>query len=273
MLKNREELDEIFDGIAMTCTNVEDNTWEAVADQDSVSKMSWKVATQASSIASTSADPASSIASTSSAAPGGSYKERLFDVLPEGVFPILSKIRDKKRNLGYTSYVETEIWEDEKAGLVTVTGNVHRIMRESITRARVYATKFMKLNKFGDISKTKLIVDVLPSFMSKDGPSAAAGILTSMLSRVLETAPLNNCAILAEIDFYGNLGAVSGIGAKLKAAKRCGIHTILMPRTMTKAWNRLDKELTKNFTLKIMNKYQEAFEFIFPGLANKMRRK
>jgi len=58
--------------------------------------------------------------------------------------------------------VETEIWENEKAGLVTVTGNVQKIMRESITRARVYATKFMKLNKFGDISKIKLIVDLLP---------------------------------------------------------------------------------------------------------------
>jgi len=32
--------------------------------------------------------------------------------------------------------------------------------------------------------------------MSKDGPSAAAGILTSMLSRVLETAPLNSQFLL-----------------------------------------------------------------------------
>uniref|UniRef100_A0A915NJ53 Uncharacterized protein n=2 Tax=Meloidogyne floridensis TaxID=298350 RepID=A0A915NJ53_9BILA len=73
---------------------------------DSISATNWKLASTHAS------------ASTSSATPGGSYK----------------------RNLGYTSYVETEIWENEKAGLVTVTGNVQKIMRESITRARVYAT-------------------------------------------------------------------------------------------------------------------------------------
>ncbi|CAK5087754.1 unnamed protein product [Meloidogyne enterolobii] len=56
----------------------------------------------------------------------------------------------------------SKILGHETFGILTITGNIQQIMKESITRARVYASKFMKLNKFGDISKTKLIVNLLP---------------------------------------------------------------------------------------------------------------
>ncbi|CAK5087786.1 unnamed protein product [Meloidogyne enterolobii] len=116
----------------------------------------------------------------------GSYIERMFEVLPVGVYPILFETTD---SFGFVGYGEAEVIHLD--GLLTATGNLKLLIKESAIVARNYLTTFVKQFNLGDASNLHFFVHIIPGSFSKDGGSGGAGLVTCMLSRFLELAPLN----------------------------------------------------------------------------------
>lgn len=115
-------------------------------------------------------------------------------------------------------------------GLLTMTGNLGDVMRESATLAYEY----LKANS--DIaginaeifSKWNLHIHIPEGATPKDGPSAGITMFTAMASAYTQRKVRYNIAMTGEITLRGKVLPVGGIKEKILAAKRSKIKDIIL---------------------------------------------
>ena len=116
-----------------------------------------------------------------------------------------------------------------KGGL-TMTGNLGNVMKESATIAYEYFKSHS--TDYGVnpeiFETTKIHVHVPEGATPKDGPSAGITILTSLVSAFTLRTVKPKIAMTGEITLRGKLLPVGGIKEKILAAKRLGIHDIVL---------------------------------------------
>jgi len=125
-----------------------------------------------------------------------------------------------------------------KKGL-TLTGQLGDVMKESATAAlsfiRTNAPSF-KINE--DFFETSDIHLHIPAgAIPKDGPSAGVTMLTALVSLLTKKTIRKDLAMTGEITLRGQVLPVGGIKAKVLAAHRSGIKTLILPK-----WNEKDLE-------------------------------
>ena len=76
----------------------------------------------------------------------------------------------------------------------------------------------------------------------KDGPSAGITLVASLYSLIRNTPLPKGLAMTGEITLSGRVLPVGGIKEKLLAAKRSGIHTVLLPKDCDRDLQKLDAE-------------------------------
>ncbi|MDI6839578.1 MAG: endopeptidase La [bacterium] len=160
-----------------------------------------------------------------------------------------SELRDREGEVGvvtglaYTPeggtimFIEATKMKGKKG--LNLTGKLGDIMKESAQTALSYvrseATKFKIPENFFD--KYDIHIHVPEGAIPKDGPSAGIAIATALVS-LFKNIPVNpGIAMTGEITLRGKVLPVGGIREKVIAAKRAGIHTIILPD-----WNRKDLE-------------------------------
>ncbi|WGH25181.1 MAG: endopeptidase La [Candidatus Shikimatogenerans bostrichidophilus] len=156
-------------------------------------------------------------------------------------------------------YIESRLLEKGK-GNVSITGNVGKIMKESIIIAIKYIRSNYKKFKI-DInlfSTYDIHIHVPEGAIPKDGPSAGVAILTSLISTYTNIKLRNNIAMTGEITLRGKVLPVGGIKEKILAAKRSYIKYIILP-----------KKNKKNVKA-INNKYLIGLKFYFINSMDKI---
>jgi ATP-dependent Lon protease len=156
-----------------------------------------------------------------------------------------SRERDKYENndvagvvtgLAWTSvggdilFIESTISKGK--GLLTLTGNLGNVMKESATLAMEY----IKSN--GDnlgidssiLEKYNIHVHVPEGATPKDGPSAGIAMLTSLVSVITQRKIKKDIAMTGEITLRGKVLPVGGIKEKILAAKRANIKEIILSK-------------------------------------------
>lgn len=138
-------------------------------------------------------------------------------------------------------------------GLI-LTGQLGDVMKESAQAAlsyiRAHATELgIKENFF---EKKDLHIHIPAGAIPKDGPSAGVTLATALVSLILQRPVRDDIAMTGEITLRGKVLPVGGIKEKVLAARRAGIHKVILP-----AKNRDDleeipenakKEITFHFT-------------------------
>nr|CAD2126382.1 unnamed protein product [Meloidogyne enterolobii] len=206
------------------------------------------------------------IAATQASVVSNYFVERMFEVVPIGVYPILFETPCGR---GFVGYAECEIIELE--GLLSATGNLKLLMNEAVIVARNCVTTFIKEQKLGNAEKLHMLVHIIPGSSAKDGGSGGAGLAVCMLSRFLEIPPLNDSVILAEIDLKGRLYAVGGLESKLAAAKRVKLKFIIMPSSMKQMWKQLDKSLKEDLIDLYADTIFEVYKIVFPQKNSRLK--
>jgi ATP-dependent Lon protease len=117
-------------------------------------------------------------------------------------------------------------------GMMTVTGNLKDVMKESISAASSYVRS--RAIQFGirpPVFRTKDIhVHVPEGATPKDGPSAGVAMVTAIVS-ILTGAPVRrDIAMTGEITLRGRVLPIGGLKEKLLAALRGGVKTVLIPK-------------------------------------------
>ncbi len=136
-------------------------------------------------------------------------------------------------------------------GKLTITGKLGEVMRESAQAALSYVrSRWMELGLEKDFyERIDIHIHVPEGAIPKDGPSAGITMATALASALTGLAVDQGLAMTGEITLRGRVLAIGGLKEKLLAAKRAGIHKILIPQENEK--NLEEVPLTIRRALKI----------------------
>jgi ATP-dependent Lon protease len=115
-------------------------------------------------------------------------------------------------------------------GMLTLTGNLGKVMKESATIAMEYIKANADLlGLSADVfKKYNVHIHVPEGATPKDGPSAGITMLTSLVSLYTQRKVKRSIAMTGEITLRGKVLPVGGIKEKILAAKRAHIKEILL---------------------------------------------
>ncbi len=133
-------------------------------------------------------------------------------------------------NGGDILFIESTRMPGQKG--LTLTGSLGDVMKESAQAALSYIRS--RADRLGIPSdffeKSDIHVHVPAGAIPKDGPSGGVTIAASLASLLTGRPVLSNVAMTGEITLRGKVLPVGGIKEKVLAARRAGIHTIILPR-------------------------------------------
>ncbi len=156
-------------------------------------------------------------------------------------------------------------------GVLTITGNLGDVMKESATTA----VTFLKANadKIGinpDIfSKVNVHIHFPEGAVPKDGPSAGITILTSLASLFTQRRVKPFLAMTGEITLRGKVMPVGGIKEKILAAKRAGLKDIIMCERNRKDVEQINQDYIKGMKFHFVKNMDEVVELAL--LKNKVK--
>ena len=127
---------------------------------------------------------------------------------------------------GDVLYIETLFTKG--SGKVTVTGQLGDVMKESVQIA-VSLVKSLYPDKAELFEKNDLHIHVPDGAVPKDGPSAGITLTTALSSLVTGQAVSPQLAMTGEVSLRGLVSPIGGLPEKLMAAKRAGVHKVLIP--------------------------------------------
>src|SRR5277367_2805267 len=117
-----------------------------------------------------------------------------------------------------------------KGGL-TITGQIQDVMRESMQAGLSWVRSNAKHLGIDEefFANHDIHIHVPAGAIPKDGPSAGVTIVTALVSLLTgkQVRPLT--AMTGEITLSGNVLPVGGIKEKVLAAKRAGVHDVILP--------------------------------------------
>ena len=152
---------------------------------------------------------------------------------------------------GEILFVESSVSNGK--GVMTMTGNLGDVMKESATIAYQYIKAHPEMARMSseEFAAKDIHIHVPEGATPKDGPSAGITMVSSMVSALRGQAVRKGVAMTGEMTLRGRVLPVGGIKEKILATKRAGVHTIIISED-----NRRDIEDIKEI-------YVKGLEFIY----------
>jgi hypothetical protein len=99
---------------------------------------------------------------------------------------------------------------------------------------------------------------------ASDGPSAGAAMAVGFIAVFKGDRIQRGTALTGTLEPGGHIGRVGGIPDKIRAAKREGYHTVLVPRGQLHSaeWNLIELGFQLNITVKEVDTVDEAYQFM-----------
>ena len=97
----------------------------------------------------------------------------------------------------------------------------------------------------------------------KDGPSAGITMVSSMVSALRGQAVLSGLAMTGEMTLRGRVLPVGGIKEKILAAKRAGVHTIVISEDNRKDIEDIKPVYIDGLTFHYVQNIKDVIDFIF----------
>jgi len=146
-----------------------------------------------------------------------------------------------------------------------LTGKLGDVMKESAEIAYSYITSHLKPyqadTKFFDESFVHLHVP--EGATPKDGPSAGITMATALLSLARNQKIERPLAMTGELTLTGKVLAVGGIREKVIAAKRMGIHELILPAANKPDYDRLPDYVKAGLDTRFVRHYRDVVKQVF----------
>jgi ATP-dependent Lon protease len=171
---------------------------------------------------------------------------------------------------GDVLYIEGTLLPDGKG--LTLTGQLGEVMQESVKAAQSYIWSHA-----GDFDidptlfKTSGVhVHVPAGAIPKDGPSAGVTMATALTSLYTKLPARSDVAMTGEITLTGLVLPIGGIKEKVLAARRAGIHTVIMPKANQKDLRDLPEEVRKEMEFIFAQRVEDVLQTAIPQLSERM---
>ena len=150
-------------------------------------------------------------------------------------------------------------------GVLTMTGNLGDVMKESATIAYQYIKAHPELTgmSYEEFSQKDIHVHVPEGAVPKDGPSAGITMVSSMVSAFRNKKVKSGIAMTGEMTLRGRVLPVGGIKEKILAAKRSGIHTIVISEENRKDVEDINPVYVKGLSFVYVKSIDEVIDYIF----------
>ncbi len=162
---------------------------------------------------------------------------------------------------GEILFVETSLSKGK--GILTLTGNLGDVMKESAMLAHEYLKSHAEeLNLDPEVfSNWNVHVHVPEGAIPKDGPSAGVTMVTSLASAFTRRKLRKNIAMTGEITLRGKVLPVGGIKEKILAAKRAGIKEVILSEENRKNLEEIKEEYLKGIKFHFVNTIMDVLKF------------
>ena len=159
-------------------------------------------------------------------------------------------------------------------GILTLTGQLGDVMKESATAALTYIRSHTDILGIEDDfhEKTDIHVHVPAGAIPKDGPSAGVSMFTSILSLLTGQAVEDKVAMTGEITLRGNVLPIGGVKEKVTAAHRSGIKTIILPDHNKKDLEDIPDHIKKDLTFHFAKEMMDVIDVALPGLNGRKKK-
>jgi ATP-dependent Lon protease len=153
----------------------------------------------------------------------------------------------------------------EGKGVLSTTGNLGDVMKESVTIAYQYLKAHPQLAGITskELAKKDLHIHVPEGAIPKDGPSAGITMVSAMASALRGKAVRSRIAMTGEITLRGKVLPVGGIKEKILAAKRAGVKEIVLSRENEKDILDIKPLYVEGLTFHYVDTIDQVLEFVF----------
>ena len=147
-------------------------------------------------------------------------------------------------------------------GKLSVTGNLGKVMKESVTIAMEYLKAHAEIYElYSEVfDKWNVHVHVPEGATPKDGPSAGITMFTSLVSSFTQRKVKEKIAMTGELTLRGKVLPVGGIKEKILAAKRSGINEILLSKQNRKDILEINEKYVKGMTFHYVETLKEVID-------------
>ena len=164
---------------------------------------------------------------------------------------------------GEILFIESSVSKGK--GALSMTGNLGDVMKESAQIAYQYIKAHPELTglSYEEFIEKDIHVHVPEGAVPKDGPSAGITMVSSMVSAYRGQKVRSGIAMTGEMTLRGRVLPVGGIKEKILAAKRSGIHTIVISQENRKDVEDIKEIYIKGLTFVYVDNIQEVISYIF----------
>ena len=164
---------------------------------------------------------------------------------------------------GEVLFVESQVSDGK--GNLSMTGNLGDVMKESAQIAWQYIKAHPNLAGMDTetFMKKDIHLHVPEGAVPKDGPSAGITMVSSMVSALRGQAPKSGIAMTGEMTLRGRVLPVGGIKEKILAAKRAGVHTIVISEENRKDVEDIKEIYIKGLIFVYVKTIADVVDFIF----------
>ncbi len=164
---------------------------------------------------------------------------------------------------GEILYVEASLSKGK--GMLTMTGNLGDVMKESATLAWEYIKSHARLMKIDPavFEQHNIHIHVPEGATPKDGPSAGITIFTALVSVFTNTPVRNDVAMTGEITLRGKVLPVGGIKEKILAARRSGIKHIILSEENRRDLGEIEERYLNDLNFTFIKEMKELLPLVF----------
>lgn len=150
-------------------------------------------------------------------------------------------------------------------GVMTMTGNLGDVMKESATIAYQYIKAHPEMANMTSkqFASKDIHVHVPEGATPKDGPSAGITMVSSMVSALRGKAVKKHIAMTGEMTLRGRVLPVGGIKEKILAAKRAGVKTIVISEDNRRDVEDIKEIYVKGLEFHYVKNIADVIEYIF----------
>ena len=161
---------------------------------------------------------------------------------------------------GDTLQIEVNVMPGK--GEFLLTGQLGDVMKESaqagISFIRSVAEQYKIPKEF--FEKHDIHIHIPEGAVPKDGPSAGITMATAMVSAITKVPVKADVAMTGEITLRGRVLPIGGLKEKLLAAKKAGIHMVLVPEKNEPDVRELDAEITDGLQIEFVGSMEQVLK-------------
>ena len=164
---------------------------------------------------------------------------------------------------GEILFVESSVSNGK--GVMTMTGNLGDVMKESATIAYQYIKAHPEMAKMDSetFASKDIHVHVPEGATPKDGPSAGITMVSSMVSALRGECIKAHVAMTGEMTLRGRVLPVGGIKEKILAAKRAGVKTIVISEDNRKDVEDIKAIYVEGLEVHYVKTIKDVIDYIF----------